>query len=175
MTACIQFAPLFTNDRLERWASDRDLYGRGGLTFFPGRKDVPLLVDHNSTQEVGRVHQLVEWDDTDGPWLVARADITDPPAWLKRGTAASFAHKAERRSSFHENWVYGSYVTEVSILSPTVRPAEPLARVVLLEDSVTRSPAAGGSSFDPGTAAGEIIYGGPTLYRPNIGTVTAIY
>jgi hypothetical protein len=133
--ACIRVAPLYSPERQPpEWCSDgRNLYSRGGLKFFPGRKDVPLLVNHDPDREIGRVHQLVEWDDIGGPWLVARANITDAPEWLKKDTGASFGFKAPNESSFIDGWVYSGYVTEVTVCSPSHKPIEPGAKVVLLE------------------------------------------
>ena len=99
---------------------------------------MPLLVDHDPEQEIGRVHQLVEWNDLDGPWLVARANVTDPPGWLKRGTKASFGFKAPRCSSFVPDYIYGGYVTEVTVCSASHKPKEPLAEVVVLERAALR-------------------------------------
>lgn len=57
--------------------------------------------------------------------------------------------------------VTSAIVREVSVLSPGVNPAEPLARVVCL----TRERA------EP---EDEIIYGGPLLVRPGIGRITHV-
>jgi hypothetical protein len=117
----------------------------------------------------------VEWDDLGGPWLVARAYVTDRPSWLKRGTKASFGFKAPGRSSFIDGWVYNGYVTEVTVCSPSHEPKEPLAEVVLLERTSpaarpTRSTAAGSDRL----AAGEVFYGGGLIRRPSIGRVLGV-
>ena len=57
---------------------------------------VPLLVNHDETRVIGIVRELTRFEDTDGPWLVALATVTDRPAWLKRGTRASFGYKCGR-------------------------------------------------------------------------------
>jgi hypothetical protein len=141
----------------------------GSLGFLPGRSSVPLLVNHDEGREVGVVHELVEWDDVDGTCLVARATVTDPPDWLKRGVKASFAFAALSTSPTIQD-TYGwklvnrALVNEVSILSPGKEPAEPLAQVLLVE----RMAAA--------PAAGEVIHHPPggVLVRRNIGRVTGI-
>ena len=70
------------------------------LTFLPHRTSVPLLVNHCADREIGVVRELMRFEDTDGPWLVAVATVTDRPDWLKRGVRASFGYKLARYSSF---------------------------------------------------------------------------
>jgi hypothetical protein len=171
MKACIRFAPVYTGERVQRGVKPgRTLYSRGSLTFLPGRSSVPLLVDHDKGREVGVVHELVEWDDVDGPWIVARATISDAPGWLKRGIKASFSFATLQRQEM-DGWehVRRALLTEVSVLPPSVRPAEPLAEVLLLKRTSPVRPASG-------AAAGEVIHHPPggVLVRPNIGRVTGI-
>jgi hypothetical protein len=92
VAACIQFAPIFTAERMAEGARATDLYQRGSLRFLPSQSSVPLLVDHDKDREVGVVHELVEWENTDGPWFVARATVTEAPEWLERGSRASFGY-----------------------------------------------------------------------------------
>ena len=49
---------------------------------------MPLLVNHDENREIGLVRELMRFEDTDGPWLVAVATLTDRPDWLKRGVRA---------------------------------------------------------------------------------------
>jgi hypothetical protein len=174
---CIRFAPVFTTERMAAGVRPgRALYQRGALQFLPGRSTVPLLVDHDKDREVGVVHELVEWADTDGPWIVARATVTDPPGWLERGTKASFGLATVRRQEI-DGWerVHRALVTEVSVLPPTVRPAEPLAEVVLVERT---SSSAAGRTSDRRPAAGEIVLdhgpAGARVVRHGAGRVLAV-
>ncbi len=156
--ACIRFAPVLTLDRLNDGVRPgRKLYERGGLRFLPGRSQVPLLVNHDDDREIGFVHDLAVWEDTDGPWFVARATVTDPPAWLKRGVKASFGFsplgRSETMRELHGvDVVRRGLVNEVSVLVGE-QPAEPLAQVLLVERSL---PAAVVPSDR--AAAGEVIH-----------------
>ena len=102
-TTLIKIAPITTLERVNdpNWArSGRTLYDHGSLTFFPGKTSVPLLVNHDENHEIGVVRELMRFEDTDGPWLVAVANVSDRPEWLKRGVRASFGFKLGRTSSF---------------------------------------------------------------------------
>jgi hypothetical protein len=103
-TTLIRFAPLTTLERLNDplWARPgRTLYDHNSLTFFPNRTSVPLLINHDATREIGVVRELTRFEDTDGPWLVALATVTNRPQWLRPGTTrASFGYRGGRTSSF---------------------------------------------------------------------------
>lgn len=71
--------------------------------------------------------------DADGPWVVAIAEVTERPSWLKRGTPASFEAICPRYCSFGNPILRSGLVTEVSVLSPGVEPAEPLAQVLYVK------------------------------------------
>jgi hypothetical protein len=137
VAACIQFAPIFTAERMAEGARATDLYQRGSLRFLPSQSSVPLLIDHDKDRAVGVVHELVEWENTDGPWFIARATVTHPPEWLKPfRTKASFGYaNVERQEIGAWGRVLRALVTEVSLLSPAAKPAEPLAQVVLVQRS----------------------------------------
>jgi hypothetical protein len=93
--------------------------------------DDPMLVDHDDSRVVGTVNALFEHRDLDGTWICARTTITDPPAWLRRGTPASWGNKIfDRQSHGGIERVLGGLVTEVSILSPGKQPADPAAQVI---------------------------------------------
>lgn len=149
------FAPLHTVERHNdpKWnRADRTFYDSGALTLL--RKTAPLLVDHDRNRQVGTVDMLYRMEWTDGPWLCASATVTDPPSWLSRDTRASFAFIPFQRSSFiragEADHVRKAWVTEVSVLSPGIEPAEPLARVMSLRkaDPVAARSA---SHWPPGT------------------------
>jgi hypothetical protein len=149
--ALIKFAPVFTHERFNdvTWARPgRRMYERGALEFMPGWDSIPLIVDHDDEREIGVVHRFGAIDWVDGPWLYAVATVTDPPSWLKRGTRASFESRPfdQRDVIIREHRaevVARAFVSEVSVLSPSVKPAEPLAEVLSLR------------AAEP---AGEVIY-----------------
>jgi hypothetical protein len=92
--ATLRFAPLTTLERINNpnWKRPgRTMYDAGALTFFPGKSSAPLLVNHDKTREIGVIDELMRFEDTDGPWLVALATVTDRPCWLERGGCVSFA------------------------------------------------------------------------------------
>lgn len=158
----IKLAPLYTLERHNdpRWnQAGRVLYEPGALRFPPGRSTVPLVVDHDEERQVGVVDSLFRGEWTDGPWLFASATVTDPPGWLrKHDTKASLGfHPFGRRSYTEAETVSGALVREVSLLSPSALPAEPLARVERVWElepakkpagRATPSPAAPSHSFD---------------------------
>ena len=144
-TAVIKIGPLVTADVLRNPGSvraDRKLYQRGGLELL-SLKGVPLLADHDTSRQVGTVHELINFPDTDGEWIAARATITDKPEWLKRGTRASFEF-ASLQDQQVGDWsrVLRGLVSEVTILSPGVRPLEPRAQVALLYRTTEAKPRA---------------------------------
>jgi hypothetical protein len=82
-----------------------------------------LLVDHEERWEIGTVTRLMRLD-ADGPWIVALAEVTERPSWLKRGTPASFAFVCGQMSSFGDPILRRGLVTEGSVVSRGVEPAE---------------------------------------------------
>lgn len=172
--ALVAFAPVFTFDRFgdERWARPgRTLYQRGAFRFLPRQDSIPLLIDHTE-REIGRVHRLDVLDWTDRPWHFGAATITDPPAWLKRGTRASFQFKSYDRRDFvvrehRADVVHGAFVTEISVLSPGTEPAEPCAQVLSFRPA-KRSPAAVSSS---GRAATGVAFGHGEMLPPAGGRI----
>ena len=144
-TAVIKIGPLVTANALRHPCSvraGRKLYQRGALEFL-SVTGVPLLVDHDTSRQVGTVHELINFPDTDGEWIAARATITDKPEWLKRGTRASFEF-ASLQDQQVGGWsrVLRGLVSEVTILSPGVRPLEPRAQVALLYRTTEAKPRA---------------------------------
>jgi hypothetical protein len=112
----------------------------------PYDETVPLLVDHDDACEIGRVSKLfrVEWED--GPWIAAHATVTNPPDWLNRDTSASFGHWNVWRGNrtvggVTAEVVVEGFLREVSVLSPSVKPAEPCAGVLSYRPSETAPPA----------------------------------
>jgi hypothetical protein len=85
--ALLKVAPILTLERYNdpRWnRPGRSMYEPGSLRFAPAVSSVPLLVDHRDDREVGVVHELFRAEWVDGPWVCARATVSDPPAWLKK-------------------------------------------------------------------------------------------
>ena len=157
-TSLIRFAPLTTLERVndERWKRPgRTMYDSGALTLMPGKTEVPLLINHDDDRVIGTVHTITRFEDTDGPWLACIAEIHDLPCWLTRGdTKASFSYVP-----LGSNDVFGceiarrGIIKEVSVLSPSVEPAEPLAKVLTLhptEPKASTRAAAGDTLLAPG-------------------------
>jgi hypothetical protein len=97
--------------------------------------NVPLLIDHHEGKRIGTVTRLDTFKDVDGDWLTASCDLyPDGPAWIRKGTPASFKSALLRESSFVEGYIYGAHIQEVSLLLRE-KPAEPGARVALLYES----------------------------------------
>lgn len=135
--ALVAIAPLLDATRFgsPEWERPgRDSYWGNSLQLLPG-EGVPLLIDHDDARRIGTVHALYELDVGGGKWVTASATVTDPPAWLRKNTPASF----RRHDTYTVESVKGAqrvgaaFVGEVSVLPPGVEPAEPLARVVCLE------------------------------------------
>jgi hypothetical protein len=127
------------------------------MDLLPG---APVLVDHDDERRVGLVRELRRLDDyAFGRSLMALCEIDDPPPWLRQDTAASFAFVTLHRQAYN-GWeiVRRGLVREVSVLSPSVKPAEPLARVLTFHPAVppkTRAAAAGPAH--PGSVAGDVL------------------
>ena len=108
------------------------LYAPGDDPFAPHVP--PLLVDHGrgrQGQPIGRVLELFADDDpAGGRWHFVRAEVDDAPSWLQTNTACSFAHSVLRKQKM-PGWdlVRDALLTEVSVLSPGVEPADQRARV----------------------------------------------
>ncbi len=137
--AVIRLGPLITPDIWE----DRTLVREGRWYYghpshfqiIPG---ADVRVDHDGEQSVGKLlDQPFRWSDGDGEWLACRAEITDAPAWLKAGTAASigFAEHDAITTPFGAGTRFGGgLIREVSLVSPNEQPREKLAKVVLLRN-----------------------------------------
>ena len=155
MRAMIKVAPLVTAQALLRSESvepGRILYEKGCFSRYIANRREPIAVwiDHDPQRVVGHVREFSEFDDVDGAWLAAHASLDKAPGWLKRGTAASLSFHVFRDQKI-SGWtrILDGLLSEVSILSPAVKPAESLARVVLVQDE------------EPEAARDEIIHRGP--------------
>ena len=136
----------------------------------------PVVIDHDDEHVVGHVTNVWVSDDVDygtrvRKWHFAACELNERPGWLKRGCGVSWSYHA---LASYTAWDTSTSVLtscilrEVSLLSPSLSPAEPLARVCLVKESpVTRRHQA-----QPKSTA---TYGcGQLLIRPNIGTVLGI-
>lgn len=135
-SAIVKIAPVFDPGR----DLDPDLVGRGRTLYSSGSLTLvgnapPVLIDHDRGRPIGVVRELFEHEDTDRRWICAHCSIDThkAPDWLRggrTGTRASFAIATIDRTTFRgvERVVRG-LVSEVSVLPPGVKPAEPLASV----------------------------------------------
>lgn len=142
----------------------------------------PVLVDHDQGQAIGRVVELVPFDQ----WLSARVVFDERPDWLRKGSGASVGHIGLRRQPLGAGErIIDAYVTEISVLSPSMSPANRGARVELLEELVdgpepakTRPPMVGypAMSLDALYDAhfGRTDRAAARLIRPAIGRVLGV-
>jgi hypothetical protein len=166
-TALIRFAPLTTLERVnsEAWKGTRTMYDSHSRVC-TGEDELPLIVDHDDTKVIGVVRSLDRFEDVDGPWLTALARIYERPAWLKRNTPVSFGYGSAgtSRNVFGCEILRRGIVSEISLLSPGVEPAEPGAKVLTINRDET-------AALDPGD---RVSYGGRMIYRPGIGQVLSV-
>ena len=142
-SAVIKLAPILTAERWDdsAWTRPgRTFYWPGSLRLLPG-KPTPLVVDHDMSRTIGTVNELTRMDFVDGPWIVARGVVDDPlPSWVRTyRTKASFGSWRVHATTHADGWerVTKAIVKEVSLLSPALEPAEPLAQVVLVQRSTS--------------------------------------
>jgi hypothetical protein len=122
----------------------------------------PVIIDHHDDRVIGRVRDVWVANDVDygarvRKWHFASCELDEKPDWLRRGSGVSWSY-----NPLHQYTALGTdtkvltscIIREVSILSPSVSPAEPLAHVALVRQ------------VEPKPAAGErFIYGDGTLIR----------
>jgi hypothetical protein len=100
-------------------------------------------------------------------WASCR--ITDAPGWLRKYGGCSFEYRIlDRRDMRTWTRVCSAAVSEVSLLSPTVKPAEPLARVEWVGSSAARG------SSDRACAVIDHGPGGAPVVRHGIGQVLGV-
>lgn len=156
MRAVVRLGKIYAGERSSDIPKGLLRYDRGGMKLWP-IGTIPLLIDHEEGKRIGRVLGLDTLRDIDGDWLVARADLyPDAPAWIRKGTPASFYSMLLHESSFVEGYVYGAYVREVSLLHRE-KPAEPGARVALLyEPKATPPPRERANELATGPRAAQL-------------------
>ena len=141
--AAIAILPATSLERLNdpAWLTpDRLMADASGIKLFPRREPVALLVDHDKQRPIGSVKSLMRLDAADpaGKWVVAIVEVTERPDWLRRGTPASPALNCSRMCSFGNPILRSAYVTEVSLLTPGLEPAEPDAKVLYVKPTEPR-------------------------------------
>ena len=163
MRVLLRLAPLVTARALRDPEHARPLmYDAGSLKPLT-REAVPVVVDHDEDRVIGTVVEFYPAEDAaGGRWLWARCDVTAPPAWLKRDGGCSLSYITFREQAM-DGWsrILDARVKEVSLLSPSVRPAEARARVAWIgeEGSASTSGAkrTGSSVADLAPATGETL------------------
>jgi hypothetical protein len=107
--------------------------------------------------------------------VFARCDLDEVPEWLRGGSRNGSAASMSWVNLSHDQLMPGGWrhhnrglITDVSILSPSLRPVEGRARVELLERASTTSaaPTTRASALPAGS---EVFYtpAGATLRRPS--------
>lgn len=179
----LRAAPIATNAELmePEAVSHHEMFERGALRPMLNREltDIPIRVDHDKdAPTIGHVTAL-RVDDcwTGGTWLWVHARITDPPAWLRKGTPVSIGHSPfQRRTPWGGEWdlIQRAFLNEVSLLPPGVKAAHPRAAVEWIGEREHSS--AAGESSDRSVAGEVVINHGPggVLVRRNVGRVTGV-
>jgi hypothetical protein len=174
----IRFARVYNSDLVAgpvRYSGT--VYGRDGLRWLPKETDVPLVVDHDYSREIGRVMSLDALQWVDGRWWTAHVTVTDKPPWLKRGTGASFESKPLDKMDIN-GWTYvrNAIVREVTVTSPDYEPRDPGARVLALHPTETTAGSSPPSPPATSARARETYYDPPgtILRRPGIGQVLGV-
>lgn len=173
-SAMLRFAPVFTGGVVDDPKLVRQyMVERGALKPMSYSKPIPVLVDHNKTRQIGTVRELAIYDEVISgsrcaPYYVAHVDITEPTA-MQRGNGVSWGfHLLHELEIAGTKLIRSAIITEVSVLTPSVKPAEVFARVCWVGES-ERSSAAGDSSDR--SAAGEVVLGPQRIVRHGIGQV----
>jgi hypothetical protein len=99
----LQFAPTYDTRHIidDRAGAPELMVSRDALKKVRSDVPTPVVIDHNLDRVVGHVCNVWVFEDVDygtrlrHGWF-ADCELTDPPGWLKRGTAVSW--------SFHPLW-----------------------------------------------------------------------
>ena len=123
---------------------------RGALAQVRLDQRIPVVINHDRSRVIGHVREIVVREDvisgTDvALWHFAHVDLDDPPIWLERNiTGVSWAHNdlwSWKPPGSGRGCSGRGSSTRLAILTPSTKPAEPLARVVWFEKKAS-SPAA---------------------------------
>ena len=104
----------------------------------------PVVVDHDPGRVVGHVNSVYVATDVDygtrvRRWFFAACELSEKPDWLKRGCAASWSYcplhtyKPYVARAADTTVLTSCLFKEVSLLTPSTAPAEPLARVMYVK------------------------------------------
>ena len=169
--ALLRFAPVYdpriiTDPKLARAL----VVERGALERVRRNEPLPVVVDHE--HQVGTVREIFTAPDvlygrnvTD--FYFASVELSDPPTWLRRSGGVSWSYRALHTREVGESTVLArGLIDEVSLLSPSVQPAEPFATVSWVGEEEPASR----------TATGEVIHHPPggSLVRRHYGHVTGM-
>lgn len=175
-SALLRFAPVYDGSRIltEPRLVRKLMVERGALEKVKREEPIPVVIDHDPERQVGTVREIfiapdVSYGGVVADWYHASVELTDAPGWLKRNGGVSWSYGALRTREtlppeVGESTVLArGFIHEVSILTPSTKPAEPLACVVWF-----------GEERSSRAVAGEVIYGGRAVIRRNTGTVLAV-
>lgn len=151
------------------------------LRFLPDVADVPILLNHDSDREVGRIHSLMPMDWTSGRWLVGLGEVDEAAlAYVRRDAPASFSWISG--SSYDlDGWTVVSrgIVREVTVVGPGFDPVDCGARVLSVraaQPPAARTAPAGTTHRDLPAEMLAWAAAAPTgvVRRPGIGRVLGV-
>jgi hypothetical protein len=140
--ALLRFAPVYDPRIVTHPKLARSLMVQAGALERVNRdQPVPVLVDHDDGRVVGEVREIATFPETDGrTWLFASVALSEPPEWLKRNGGVSWGYKVLQEQDVNgTRRLLRAFVTEISVLSPSVQPDEPLARVTWIGEQRLRA------------------------------------
>ena len=174
--AVLRFAPAYDTRHLVGDPPDAPdlLVSDSVLQKVKPNEPTPVLCDHDDERVVGHVKNVWVSPDVDygtriRRWHFAACELNERPSWLKRGGGVSWSyHPLHTYTAREGTTVLTSCILREVLLSPSLSPAEPLARVCLVKESpVARRHQAQTES--------KATYGhGQVLIRPGIGTVLGV-
>lgn len=166
-TAILRFTPAWTLRAFDDPRFVREyMVDRKALQPVSLMNPTPVLVDHDAERVVGHVTAFKVIDEVIparggcvvAPWHVAFVDIDKPPSWLKRGGGVSWAWNLSHEWEPPEvstTVLMRGLIREVTLVSPAMEPAEPLAQVCWVDDKKPSSPALKRNSSDLPSAPAE--------------------
>jgi len=161
-TALLRFAPAFTPLIVDDAKLVREyMVERGALVPMSYQKPIPVLVNHDESRQIGTVREIAIYDEVisgsrTAPYYVAHVDITEPTA-MRRGDGVSWAyHPLHTMELAGTKLIRRALILEVSVLTPAMKPAEALARVVWVGEKQTSSPAAGATTSDRASSPARV-------------------
>ena len=132
--AVLRFTPVFDPRIIEVPGLARDLMvQRGAIEKIRLDEPTPVVINHDMDRQVGTVREIYTAPSVDGghvrDWFYASCEITDPPGWLKVNGGVSWSYRTLQRQDVNgTERLLRALIDEISILTPSTRPAEPLAR-----------------------------------------------